>query len=102
MAPVASPARTCCRKSSMAFLGPSIAEIRAPDALIFPDVGGLAGENDPSGLEQVGMLGEIERESRVLLDDQHADLLLLVQRAQDSEQLLHDEGREPEGRLVEQ
>ena len=41
--------------------------------------------HDAPGLQQVGVVGELERERRVLLDQQHADAVLLVDRAQDLE-----------------
>ena len=47
-----------------------------------------ARHHDAPGLEQVGVVGEIERERGVLLDQQHAHLLVAVERAQDAEQLL--------------
>ncbi len=48
------------------------------------------------------MLGQVERQRCVLLDDQHRDPHLAVDLAQDPEQFLDDQRREPEGRLVEQ
>ena len=48
------------------------------------------------------MIGEAEGHRRVLLHDQHADLLLFIHGAQDLEQLPDDERREAERGLVEQ
>jgi len=45
---------------------------------------------------------EVERQCRVLLDDQHSDATLAIEPAQVLEQLLDDERRQTEGRLVEQ
>ena len=47
------------------------------------------------------MVGEPEGEGRVLLDEEHAHAVPLVDRADDPEDLLHHERGEPEGRLVE-
>ena len=47
-----------------------------------------ARHHEAAGFHQVGVVGEIERERGVLLDQQHAHLLVLVERAQDAEQLL--------------
>ena len=41
---------------------------------------------DAADLEHVGVRGDVEREVRVLLDDEHREPLLLVQ-------LAHDRGR---------
>ena len=43
-----------------------------------------------------------ERDPRVLLDDEHGEPFLLVQLADDPEELAHDQRREAERRLVEQ
>ena len=48
------------------------------------------------------MIRKVERERGVLLDQQHAHPVLLIDGAQDAEDFLHDEGREPERGLVEQ
>ena len=61
-----------------------------------------ARHDDAAGLEHVGVVGELERQRRVLLDQQHAHLLLLVDAAHDAEDLLHDQRRQAERRLVEQ
>ena len=55
---------------------PSIPQIGFADALV------LRGSRRPrppsrwAGLDQIGVVGEVERELGVLLDDQHADALL--------------------------
>jgi hypothetical protein len=46
--------------------------------------------------------GEVEGERGILLDQQDAHLLLLVDAAQDAEDLDHDQRRQAERRLVEQ
>src|SRR5258708_17203647 len=61
-----------------------------------------AGERDLPGLHDIAAMGEAERVVRVLLDQEHRDLLLLVDLADHLEDLLDDERREAERRLVEQ
>src|SRR3546814_4318321 len=71
----------------------SIAEIGAPDLLVGDDVAGRSAHRDPTGLQQVGGVGDVEGEGGVLLDQQHADPLLLVDPPQDPEHLPHDPDR---------
>src|SRR6266850_1937517 len=99
MPPVARPASTWKITASIAIL---VAQVRSPHGVVALDVGGRAREHDAPGLDQVGAVGEIERHGGVLLDEQHADALALVDGAQDAEQLAHQQRREPEGGLVEQ
>src|SRR5579859_3372753 len=99
MPPVASPAATCRRSASPVML---IAQVGAPYSVVALDVLGRPGEDHAASLHQVGAVGERERHGGVLLDEQHADALLAVDRLEYPEQLLHDERRETEGRLVEQ
>ena len=76
-------------------------EAQAPDAVVVPDR--LAGALEPiqAQLEHVGVVRDLEGLDRVLLD--HEDRLAEpAQVADDPEDLPEDEGREPEGRLVEQ
>ena len=63
---------------------------------------GRARHHHAAGLEQVGVVGQVEREGGVLLDEEHAHALLAVDRPHDAEDLSHDQRREAEGRLVEQ
>ena len=48
---------------------PSIAEVRAADGVVAPDFFRRAADDDAAGLNQIGVVGEIEREVGVLLDD---------------------------------
>ena len=52
--------------------------------------------HDTTGFQQIGMIRQIERERRILLDQQHAHPVFLIDRAQDAEDFLHDQRREPE------
>src|SRR5574340_1835519 len=82
MQPLAMPAKNWCSRASM-----SVAEIGAPHRLIAPDLVGAAGERDPAGLEQVRAVREVEREARVLFDQQHGHPVLAVDLAHDPEDL---------------
>ncbi len=79
-----------------------IPQIRTSHGRILLDVLRRAGHHHPAGLQHVGVVGKIERERGVLLDQEHAHLLLAVDQAHDAEDLLHHERREPERRLVEE
>src|SRR2546430_13484030 len=98
MPPVASPETTCWRKISIG----SVSEIRASDGVVPAELGGRARHDDAAGLEEVGMVGEVERHRHVLLDEQDADALLAVDRTDDAEDLADDERREPERGLVQE
>ena len=67
----------------------------------FADLPALALEDDPPRLEHVGALAEVEGEKRVLLDQQDRDVLLVVQPAQELDELLDDERRQAERELVD-
>ena len=60
------------------------------------------GERDAPDLEHVRRLRELQRDVRVLLDDEHGQALLLVQLPDDAEDLGDEQRREAERRLVEQ
>src|SRR5919198_3362619 len=98
MPPVASPETTCWTKVSIG----SVSEVRAPDRVVPPELGGGAGHHDAARLEEVGVIGKVERRGDVLLDEQHAHALLAVDGAHDAEDLAGDERREPERGLVEE
>ena len=48
------------------------------------------------------MIGEIQRQAGILLHQQDADALVGVDAPQDAENVLHDQRRETERRLVQQ
>src|SRR6266542_4250160 len=88
---------------SKAFLGTcSVAEVGAANRVVPLQIGRGAGHHDAPGFEEVGVVGELERHRGVLLDQQHAHALLLVDGAHDAEDLAGDQGRESERRLVQQ
>src|ERR1051325_3817649 len=100
MPPVASPDTTCCTKVSNAVL--LVPEIGAADRVVLAEDLRRTLHDDAPGFEQEDVVGEVERERRVLLDEQDADAGLRVHRAEDLEDLAHDHRREAERRLVEQ
>src|SRR5712692_4365641 len=79
-----------------------IAEIGTADRLVVADRMRRTLYHQPPGLDQISVVGEIERQRGVLLDQQHAHVFIAVEVAQDAEQLLYDQRGEPERRLVEQ
>ena len=60
------------------------------------------GQRDAPGFQQVGVVGQVQRQAGVLLDQQHADAVFLVDAAHDAEDLGHDQRRQAEGGLVQQ
>src|SRR5579862_61482 len=80
----------------------SVAEIAAADGVVGAELVARAGERNPSGLEDVARLGDLEREMRVLLDDEDGQPLLLVQLPHDPEDLGDEDRRKTERGLVEQ
>src|SRR6266478_2700518 len=84
------------------FIEPSVSEIGAADGVVLFELGGGARHHKPAGLEEVGVVGEVEGHRRVLLHQEHAHPLLLVDRSHDAEDLAHHQGGQAERRLVEQ
>src|SRR6266566_6765600 len=60
------------------------------------------GERDQAVDHDVAAVGELERVERVLLDQEHGELVLAVEVANRGENLFDQEWREAERRLVEQ
>src|SRR2546421_7152584 len=96
MPPVASPETTCWMRMSI-----SVSEVRAADRVVLAQHVRGPFHHDASGLEQEHVVGEIQRERRVLLDEENADSGL-IDRSENPEDLAHDERREPQRRLVEE
>src|SRR5258707_2182829 len=84
------------------FIGPSVSEIGAADGVVLFELGGGSRHHDPAGLEEVGVVGEVEGHRRVLLHQEDAHALLRVDRPQDAEDLRDHEGGQAERGLVEQ
>src|SRR4029450_8249938 len=96
MEPEARPATTCCRNWVN-----SISEVGVADGLVLGQLGARPLERHVPHLEHVRTARGAQRELRVLLDDEDGEALLLVQVAEDAEDLSYDDRREPERRLVE-
>src|SRR2546422_5135925 len=92
MPPVASPETTCWTKISIG----SVSEVRASDGVVPAELGRRPRHDDAARLEEVGVIGEVERRRDVLLDEQDAHALLAVDGAHDAEDLAGDERRESE------
>src|SRR4051794_12322933 len=58
--------------------------------------------HDASDFQHIAVMGRLQRHPCVLLDQQDRHALLLVDTADDRENLLHQDRRQPERRLVEQ
>src|SRR3954467_3232518 len=65
----------------------SISQIGLADVFVVGDLAGRARHHDASGFDDVCLVGEFERELRVLLDDEDADLVFAVDLAEDLEQI---------------
>src|SRR5947208_15540860 len=98
MPPVASPETTCWTKISIG----SVSEVRAPDGVVPAELGRRPRHDDAARLEEVGVIGEVERRRDVLLEEQGAHALVAVDGPHDEEDLAGDERREPERALVEE
>src|SRR5690606_32063574 len=80
----------------------SESEVRLAYRLVVLDFLARARDHHPARLEQVGMVGEVERDRGVLLDQQHADPVLGIDAPHDLEDLRDDERRQAERRFVQQ
>src|SRR3954470_9627483 len=103
MPPVARAAITCSMSESKVMPGMrSISQVGAAHGVVPLDVRRAARNHHASRLDEISLIGQLEGHRAGLLDEQHADALLLVDRAEDPEELLHDEWRKAERRLVEE
>src|SRR4051794_12772870 len=98
--PVAHPSTITWMKRSTAVS--SQPQVRAADPLVRLDLLGGAGHHDPAGLQHVRVVGELEDEVGVLLDQQERHALLAGDLHEDREQLPGELGCEAQRRLVEQ
>src|SRR5436190_16533403 len=97
--PPASPAPTTITADSGT--AHRMPEVDVPDARVGGEFGGRALDRDLPALHDEGAIGGLERESRVLLDENHRRALRSNLR-DGLEDGAHDERREPERGLVEQ
>src|SRR5262245_28474755 len=68
-----------------------VPEVAAADSVVGCQLRARAREHEMAGLEHVAEVGGLQREVRVLLDDEDGQTLLLVQLANDPEQLRHQD-----------
>src|SRR5215510_10330800 len=87
MPPVASPETTCWTKMST-----SVPQVRPPDRVVAAQHVRRPFHHDASGLEEEHVIGQVQRERRVLLDEEDAHAGL-VDRLEDAEDLAHDQDR---------
>src|SRR6476646_8127754 len=97
MPPLARPLTTCWMK----FVTPLVPQVAPANGFVLLQVGRVAAEHDPPGLEDVRVLRGGERERGVLLDDDDRRAVL-VHLPQHLEDLERDQRREAERRLVEE
>src|SRR5207247_8502372 len=90
------------RRVYAAARGPSdLAEVRATDVRVGSQPVGRVGIDHPTRLEDVAALGDVQRLEGVLLDEQDRRPLR-VDLLDDREDLLDEDRRQPERRLVEE
>ena len=77
-------------------------QVGLADGGVVAEVIGVAGQDGFAGFEDVGAVGEVQRDVGVLLDDEHGHVFGGVELAEDPEDVLHDERGEPQRRFVQQ
>src|SRR2546421_12418489 len=82
--------------------GTLIAQIGAAHRLLVLQVRALAFDRDAADLEYVSARRKVESDARVLLDQQHRDMVAFIDRADDVEDGAHDERGQSQRRLIEQ
>src|SRR5580693_7616075 len=98
MPPLAMPLTTCCTNSCICGL---VAQIRTTDRFLALQVRALPAHRNASDLEHVCLGRHLQREPRVLLDQQDGYVIGLVDGADDLEDRSHDQGRQSERGFVE-
>src|ERR1700694_1333540 len=79
-----------------------VTEVRTAHGLVALQLGALAFDRDTADLENIGVGGQLERNPRILLDQQDRDLVLAIDRPDDLEDRANDDRRQAEGRFVEE
>src|SRR5207344_572570 len=99
--PIDKPSRMYWRRSFTVSrcLGP---EVGAANRIVVGDRRGCTCRHDPARFQQAHVVGDVERQVGVLLDEQHGQAALLVESLDNLEQLLGDDRGEAETRLVAQ
>ena len=77
-------------------------EVELAHVLVLDELGAGPFQHDAPDLQHIAVVRRLERHVGVLLDQQHGDVLLLVEAADDGEDLLDQDRRQPQRRLVEQ
>src|SRR5712692_11362965 len=80
---------------------PLIPEVRLANALVAAKLSALALDRHVADLQHVRARCSLERDVRVLLDDEHRQAIVGIELFDDAEDLLDDRRREPERRLVQ-
>src|SRR5215475_13860186 len=78
------------------------AEIELFDIRIAAQLLGWPFQHDAAALHHIAMIGDVEDERGVLLDDEDREVALLLEATDDGEYFLDDERRKAERRFVEQ
>src|SRR5712692_8964109 len=86
MPPVARPDTTCCKKMSIL-----VAQVRPADGVVLLEDRRRSRQHHAAGLQYVGVVGQLQRDGGVLLDEQDAHALVAVDRAHDAKDLAHEE-----------
>src|SRR6266545_3118421 len=97
--PGGSPDAHGCRWSQRRH---SVPQVCLANRLVLRELAARPLERDAADLKHVGPARGAQRELRVLLDDEHGEALLLVQLADDAEELAHDHRGKTQGGLVEE
>src|SRR5262249_54226931 len=77
-------------------------QIELLDVGVLTHRGGRPLQDDPAIFHHVPLVGDGQGQRRILLDQEHGQLLLAIQLLDDAEDFFHQHGRQPEGRLIQQ
>src|SRR5689334_20294358 len=80
----------------------SVPQIRTTDRLVSTDLGRRPGDHDAARLQQIRVLGNLQRKAGILLDEQDRHALILTDAMHDIEDLLNDQRCQAERWLVQQ
>src|SRR5499426_3591423 len=80
----------------------NLAEVELLDVAVLAQPLGAAVEHDATVLHHVGIVGDVERKRRALIDQQDGEIELAPDLGQAAQQILHDHRRQPERELVHQ
>src|SRR2546428_8346627 len=89
-------------REALAPAGGAEPKVELADVVVAAQLGGRTVEDDPAVLHDVAVIRDAQGHLGVLLDEQERRPPLLVDLADDVEDLAHEQRREPERRLVQQ